>query len=241
VIEYLQHQAASKQEPRGPTLSQTSMKSTTMASRHLQDDKSGPASLLSGKKRASIVSVNDNDINDNHTPVTTNGCSPRNKGLVKFPSKKEKMEEIRRRSSISDEQLESLWLNYQEFCSLRREVSEEISANKDRGYSKLLIGTLDEQLAQVKLDMWVKPDDNLNQRGLERHVNSQHRAWRDGEKNRAVQAVLEAQAIAREEAELDDFADSLASISNQHTQQSKEFAQMMAKADEKAVQQRRAA
>jgi hypothetical protein len=217
------------------------MKSTTIAS-HLHDDKSGPASPLSGKRRASIVGVNENDKNDNHAPVTTSGCSPpRNKGLVKFPSKKEKMEEIRRRSSISGEQLESLWLNYQEFRSLRREVSEEISANKDRGYSKLLIGTLDEQLAQVKLDMWVKPDDNLNQRGLERHVSSQHRAWRDGEKNRAVQAVLDAQAIAREEAELDDFADSLASISNQHTQQSKEFAQMMAKADEKAVQQRRVA
>lgn len=218
------------------------MKSTTIASTHLHDGKSGPLTPLSGKKHASIVRVIGDDKNDNHSPLLTSGCSPRNKGLVKFPSKKEKMEEIRRRSSITDEQLESMWLNYQEFCSLRKGVSEEISANKDRGYSKLLIATLDdERLAQVKLDMWVKPDDSLNQRGLERHVSSQHRAWRVGEKNRSVQAVLEAQAIAREESEFDDFADYLACISSQHTQQSKEFAQMMAKADEKAVQRRRVA
>ena len=160
----------------------------------------------------------------------------RNKGLVKFPSTKEKMEEIRRRSSISNEQLDSLWLNYREFCDLRTEVQHVARETKDKGYSKLLtVPKDDENMAQMRLDMWAKVENDLNLRGLERQVNSEHKQWRDEERARTRRAVLEAQEYLREDREFEDFSDYLAMISSRNSERSKMFARMMAKADEKAA------
>jgi hypothetical protein len=161
----------------------------------------------------------------------------RQRGMVKWPSTKEKMTQIRRRSFLSEEQVKSLWLNYQDFCSLRGEATKVATKSKDKGYSKLLDRPLnDELLAQMKLDLWAKVENDLNLRGLERYVNTEHREWRDSARRQAVKAVLEAQKVAKETAELSEFWEyHLAAISCQHSADSKEFAQMMAKADEKAA------
>jgi hypothetical protein len=128
------------------------------------------------------------------------------------------------------------WLNYQEFCSLKGEATKVAAESKDKGYSKLLARPLsDELLAQMKLDLWAKVENDLNLRGLERYVNTEHREWRDSTRRQAMKAVLEAQKVAKETAELSEFGEYLAAISCQHSADSKEFAQLMAKADEKAA------
>jgi hypothetical protein len=160
----------------------------------------------------------------------------RQRGMVKWPSTKEKMAQIRRRSFLSEEQVKSLWINYQDFCSLKGEATKAATESKDKGYSKLLARPLDDELlAQMKLDLWAKVENDLNLRGLERYVNTEHREWRDSARRQAVKAVLEAQKVVKETAELREFGEYLAAISCQHSADSKEFAQMIAKADEKAA------
>jgi hypothetical protein len=162
--------------------------------------------------------------------------SGRKRMMVKWPSTKEKMEEIRRRSSVTENQISTLWLDYQEFRSLKAEASKSAKENRNKGYSKLLGLPDNEKMAQLNLDLWASRENHLNMRGLERYVNSEHRQWRDTATRETRQAVLEAQKkVAHEEDDLDDFSDYLAAISCEHSADSKLFAKMIAKADEKAA------
>ena len=161
-------------------------------------------------------------------------------GGVRWPSSKEKLERIRRKSSLSEEQVKSLWLNYQDFLNIRERNKSAIYS--DRGYSKLLPGKNGEEdqedhLRQIKLDLWAKVENDLNMRGLERNVSDDHRQWRRLQTQQVRVAVLEAQAVAQEDEELEDFSQFLAEISLEYSKQSTEFAVMLGKADEKAAQQ----
>ena len=161
------------------------------------------------------------------------------KRMVKWPSTKEKLEMIRRRSSVNKEQLQSMWLNYEEFCDLRSAASKSATESMDRGFSKLLTRLpVNENLAQLRLDLWAKVENDSNLRGLERYVSSDHRHKRDEAKRQTTLAVLEAQQSAKENDGLENFAEYLAAISCRHSADSRSFAAMMGIADEKAIRRR---
>lgn len=157
---------------------------------------------------------------------------------VKFPDTRDKLEAIRQRASMTEEQIHSSWMDDEEFQAVRAEAKKVSSENMDKGYSNLLCPINNPKLAQLKLDLWAKAENDKNMRGLERYVNSQHRHFRDGTARRAVRAVLEAQRKVRESGEEFDFMDCLATISREHSAACTQFAQMIAKADERAVQRR---
>jgi len=116
---------------------------------------------------------------------------------------------------------------------------------KDKGFAQLLCPMNDgsqvfrylhndPKVAQMKLDLWVKTADNKNMRGLERWANTQHGELRDMTVRTLVQAVLEAQDDAKDNEQV-DLMDLLDRTSRQHSFVNKQFAHMMAKADEKAA------
>jgi hypothetical protein len=154
---------------------------------------------------------------------------------VTFPDTRDKLEAIRQHACMTEEQIHSLWMDHEECQAVRAEAKKVSNENRDKGYSKLLCPIGNPKLAQLKLDLWAKVDNEKNMRGLERYVNSQHRHLREGTARRTIHAVLKAQDDVRESGE---EMECLASISRQHSAACTHFAQMIAKADERAVQRR---
>eukprot|EP00980_Cylindrotheca_fusiformis_P007721 scaffold1638_cov120-Cylindrotheca_fusiformis.AAC.4 len=162
------------------------------------------------------------------------------RATVRFPDTREELETIRQHACMTEEQIHSAWMDSNEFEALRAAARKLSRDNMDKGYSRLLCPIDNPKLAQLRLDLWVKPDNEQNMRGLERYVNSEHRQLRDESVRQTVRAVLEAQSMVRERGaggEV-DFMDWLASISRCHSAECIEFAQMIAKADERAAQKR---
>jgi hypothetical protein len=157
---------------------------------------------------------------------------------VTFPDTRDKLEAIRQRECMTEEQIHSAWMDAEEYQAVRAEAKKVSNENRDKGHSKLLCPISNPKLAQMQLDLWAKADNEKNMRGLERYVNSQHRHLRDGTARRAIHAVLEAQEKVRESGEKVDFMDCLASVSIQQSAACTQFAQMIAKADERAVHRR---
>jgi len=158
------------------------------------------------------------------------------KRRVSFPESEEDLVAVRHVSMAE----ELLWMDEAEFQAVREQANIISDQNRDKGFSKLLAPNEKPDVAQVKLDLWAKMENEKNLRGLERYVNSEHRDHRDSIVRQAVQAVLEAQQQAKEngtEQEV-ELIDLLAPISLQYSTTCAEFAQMIAKADAKAVHQR---
>lgn len=153
---------------------------------------------------------------------------------VSFPASQDELVAVQLVSMAE----ELLWLDENEFQAVREQASLISHLNRDKGFSKLLCPNDTPDVAQVKLDLWAKMENEKNLRGLERYVNSEHGDYRDSIVRQAVQAVLQAQQQAREKGEQVDFMDLLAPISRQYSTDCAKFAQMIAKADEKAVHQR---
>ncbi|CAJ1899111.1 unnamed protein product [Cylindrotheca closterium] len=156
------------------------------------------------------------------------------KRRVSFPESQDELAAIRLISMAE----ELMWMDEEEFQAVRAQAHRISNQNRDKGFSKLLCPNEKPDVAQVKLDLWAKMENEKNLRGLERYVNSEHRDFRDAIVRQAVDAVLQAQQQAKENGEQVDFTDLLAPISRQYSTTCAEFAQMIAKADAKAVHQR---
>lgn len=152
---------------------------------------------------------------------------------VSFPESQDELVVVKHVSMAE----ELMWMDEAEFQAVREHAHNISSQNRDKGFSHLLCPNQKPDIAQVKLDLWAKMENEKNLRGLERYVNSEHRNHRDSIVREAVQAVLVAQQQAKENGE-QQITDLLAPISRQYSSSCAEFAQMIAKADEKAVHQR---
>jgi len=152
------------------------------------------------------------------------------KQRVTFPESEEELVAVRHFSLAE----ELLWMDESEFQAVRAQAHLVSDLNRDKEFARLLCPIENPEIAQAKLDLWAKMENDRNMRGLERYVCSEHRNYRDTHSAKAVQAVLEAQQQAKE----NGLRVELDSIYRQYSTSCAEFAQMIAKADEKAVHQR---
>ena len=166
--------------------------------------------------------------------VNESSSSSMRKQHVSFPESEEELVVVRQISMAE----ELLWMDAAEFQAVREHASLVSTLNLDKGFSMLLEPIANPHEAQVKLDLWAKMENEKNMRGLERYVCSEHRNYRDNLCREAVQAVLAAQQQARENGQSVELFDLLAPIYGKYSTSCLQFAQMIAKADEKAVHQR---
>ena len=137
-------------------------------------------------------------------------------------------------------QPEAVWYQSEEYAEMKLRSRSDARDARKGGYGCLLDFTFDSPRIDVQnsINAFVRLEEDLSQRGLERHVSRQHGDERGEIKRRARAGVLIHQGrLSREGYTGDDRAQRLAQLYGQTVKSAAVFAQRVGRADQLAAKQ----